>query len=72
MSFRGADQACRNAEEEVPDWDWGRVQEASRAEWEETLERVSVDPAVEDPTVVTLLYSSVRLGRIVIYRSQRC
>lgn len=59
VSFHDADRACANAEEEIPDWDWVRVQGASVGAWEDVLARVAVDLAVEDPTVVELLYSSV-------------
>lgn len=57
-----AEQACANAQEEVPgdaNWDWDGVQSASRDKWEEVLQRVEVDVAKEDSTVVILLYSSV-------------
>jgi putative alpha-1,2-mannosidase len=61
VSFISADQACRNAEAEIPAWDFEGVRAASRTEWEDVLQRVSVDTAKEDPTVVELLYSSVGL-----------
>lgn len=54
-----ADQACSNAEEEVPDWDWDTVQDASRGKWEDVLSRVEIDTEKENATVVELLYSSV-------------
>jgi putative alpha-1,2-mannosidase len=59
VSFHNADQACANAEAEVPDWDWDKIQGASAGAWEDVLSRVTVDTAVEDATVVELLYSSV-------------
>ena len=59
VSFLSSTQACANAQEEVPDWDWDAVQSASIAKWEDVLQRVSVDTTSEDPTVVELLYSSV-------------
>lgn len=60
VSFISVDQACSNAEEEVPDWDWDAVQNASLQKWEDDLERVQVDTTKENDTVVELLYSSVR------------
>lgn len=60
VSFISVDQACSNAEEEVPDWDWDTVQNASVQKWEDVLERVQVDTTKENDTVVELLYSSVR------------
>ncbi|KAJ7319031.1 glycosyl hydrolase family 92-domain-containing protein [Mycena albidolilacea] len=65
VSFHNADQACANAEAEVPDWDWGRVQGASAGAWEEVLARVGVDTAAEDATVVELLYSSLYRASLV-------
>ena len=59
VSFLSKTQACANAQEEIPDWDWDVVQSASIAKWEDVLQRVSVDATSEDPTVVELLYSSV-------------
>ena len=60
MSFISVDQACANAEEEVPDWDWDAVQAASEQKWEDVLERIQIDTSKENATVVELLYSSVR------------
>ncbi|TFK37101.1 glycosyl hydrolase family 92-domain-containing protein [Crucibulum laeve] len=59
VSFISADQACANAEEEVPDWDWEGVRESSREQWEDVLSRVMVNTDTEDPTIVQLLYSSL-------------
>lgn len=59
VSFHGSEQACANAEAEVPDWDFDAVQSASVGAWEDVLSRVAVDTTVEDPGVVELLYSSV-------------
>jgi putative alpha-1,2-mannosidase len=60
VSFRSADAACQNAEEEIPDWDWAKVEQASQAKWEDVLGRVGL-PAIntENKDIVTLLYSSV-------------
>ncbi|KAL5521115.1 hypothetical protein ACEPAG_9037 [Sanghuangporus baumii] len=63
VSFINTDQACANAEEEIPSWDWDTVQNASVSKWEDVLSRIEVDPSVENSTVVELLYSS-------LYRSQ--
>ena len=59
ISFLSSTQACANAQEVIPDWNWDVVQSASVAKWEDVLQRVSVDATSEDPTVVELLYSSV-------------
>ncbi|CAL1694909.1 unnamed protein product [Somion occarium] len=65
VSFISSEQACANAQEEVPDWDWDLVQSASRAKWEDVLERVSIDVEKENPTVVELLYSSLYRASLV-------
>ncbi|KAF7369100.1 Glycoside hydrolase family 92 protein [Mycena venus] len=65
VSFHNPDQACANAEEEVPDWDWDKVQSASAGAWEDVLSRVTVDTTTEDATVVELLYSSLYRASLV-------
>ncbi|KAJ7182732.1 glycosyl hydrolase family 92-domain-containing protein [Mycena crocata] len=65
VSFHNPEQACANAEEEVPDWDWEKVQGASAGAWEDVLSRVAVDTAAEDATVVELLYSSLYRASLV-------
>ncbi|PPQ72207.1 hypothetical protein CVT24_002364 [Panaeolus cyanescens] len=65
VSFKGLDQACSNAEQEVPDYNWQRVQEASRAKWEDILQRVETDVGTEDANVVQLLYSSLYRASLV-------
>ncbi|KAG6841161.1 hypothetical protein C0991_001289 [Blastosporella zonata] len=58
VSFKSTQQACMNAEEEIPDWDWDKVEGASRDAWEDVLSRVVADPSKEDATVLELFYSS--------------
>ncbi|EJD44905.1 hypothetical protein AURDEDRAFT_88026 [Auricularia subglabra TFB-10046 SS5] len=65
VSMISADQACANAEAEVPDWDWDGVRKASEAAWEDVLERVVVDTEKEDASVVKLLYSSLYRASLV-------
>ncbi|KIY52134.1 hypothetical protein FISHEDRAFT_35806 [Fistulina hepatica ATCC 64428] len=59
ISMQNVDKACKNAEEEIPDWDWDSVQTASEDKWINAISRVVVDPSVENDTVVELLYSSL-------------
>lgn len=66
VSFLSADQACNNAEEEVPDWNWDSIQAASKAQWEDVLQRVIIDTKKENSTVVELLYSSVGLRCLLL------
>ncbi|KAJ7472327.1 glycosyl hydrolase family 92-domain-containing protein [Mycena galericulata] len=65
VSFHSSDQACANAEAELPSWDFEEVQSASAGAWEDILSRVTVDTAVEDPTVLELLYSSMYRAALV-------
>ncbi|THH03301.1 hypothetical protein EW145_g6364 [Phellinidium pouzarii] len=51
VSFISTSQACANAEEEIPDWDWDAVQNASASKWEDVLSRIEIDTSVEDATI---------------------
>ena len=59
ISFISTEQACANAEEEIPTFDFDGVQEAARAEWNELLGRIQVDPTGVDNDTVSLFYSSL-------------
>lgn len=59
VSFISAAQACKNAEEEIPDYDFGRVHKEARESWNELLGRVQVDPTGVEEDTVELFYSSV-------------
>ncbi|KAI8996644.1 glycoside hydrolase family 92 protein [Trametes punicea] len=59
VSFISSEQACANAEEDIPDFDFEGVRSASRAQWSELLGRVQVDPSDVDPEIVELFYSSM-------------
>ncbi|KAI0672078.1 glycoside hydrolase family 92 protein [Trametes maxima] len=58
VSFISPEQACSNAEQEIPDFDFEGVRSASRAQWNELLGRIQVDTSDVDPEVVDLFYSS--------------
>ena len=59
VSLVSADQACANAEQEIPDFDFDKTRAASRAQWSELLGRVQVDTRGVDPETVDLFYSSL-------------
>ena len=59
VSFISSAQACANAEEEIPDFDFDNVHAANRAQWNELLGRVQVDTTGIDLETVQLFYSSV-------------
>ena len=60
VSFISTDQACANAESEIPDFNFDGVRAANEAQWEELLGRFSVDTKGVSEETVELLYSSVR------------
>ena len=57
VSFTSADNACRNMETEIPDFDFDATVAASKALWEEKLERIQLAPATPD-YVKRLFYTS--------------
>ncbi|KAI0752421.1 glycoside hydrolase family 92 protein [Daedaleopsis nitida] len=59
VSFISSEQACANAEKEIPDFAFDKVRAESRAQWSELLGRIQVDTRGVDPEIVDLLYSSV-------------
>ncbi|KAH9835013.1 glycoside hydrolase family 92 protein [Rhodofomes roseus] len=59
VSFVSVDQACANAEEEIRTYDFDVIQAAARAEWNELLGRIQVDPTGVDNDTVSLFYSSL-------------
>lgn len=59
VSFISSEQACLNAEEEIPEFDFERVRAASRSQWNDILGRVQVNTSDVNPEVTSLLYSSV-------------
>ena len=60
VSFISTDQACANAESEIPDFDFDSVRSANEAQWEELLGRVNVDTKGVSQETVELFSSSVR------------
>ena len=59
VSFISSAQACVNADEEIPDFDFDNVHAANRAQWNELLGRIQVDTTGIDLETVQLFYSSV-------------
>lgn len=70
VSFISSDQACANAESEIPDFDFDAVSAASRAEWNKLLGTVKVELAnshelqAEQEDMRVLLYSSLYRSHI--------
>ncbi|KAK0440865.1 glycosyl hydrolase family 92-domain-containing protein [Desarmillaria tabescens] len=59
ISLLSVEQACANAEGEIPDWDFERVVQDSEAQWRDILGRVQVDTERVGENTTTLLYSSL-------------
>ena len=59
VSFISPEQACSNAESEIPDFDFAGTQARARAQWNELLSRVQVGTEGVDKEIVELFYSSV-------------
>lgn len=62
VSLISVAQACSNAESEIPDFDFNKVRERARSEWNELLGRfeVPVDDIERERDMAALFYSSVR------------
>ena len=59
VSYISVDQACANAESEIPSFDFDGVYQASRAQWNELLGRIQVNTVGVPRDTVELFYSSV-------------
>lgn len=61
VSLVSSKQACANAEEEIPDFNFDEVHRNARAQWNGLLSRVQVDTTGVPKETVELFYSSVRI-----------
>lgn len=67
VSFISADQACQNAEREVPEaataagevWDFSSVKKAAENAWREKLSVLTIDAGGADKSLVTNFYSAI-------------
>jgi putative alpha-1,2-mannosidase len=59
MSFISTDQACSNAEAEIPTFDFEGVSQSSVSQFEEILNRIRVDSTNVTDEVLSLFYTSV-------------
>ncbi|KAH9474533.1 putative secreted glycosidase [Psilocybe cubensis] len=59
VSFISSAQACANAQEEIPDFDFDKVHAENRAQWNDLLSRVQVDTTGVDLETTQLFYSSL-------------
>ncbi|OAX39419.1 glycoside hydrolase family 92 protein [Rhizopogon vinicolor AM-OR11-026] len=65
VSFISSDQACANAESEIPDFDFDGTVATARAAWNELLSRVQVDTQGVNKETTELFYSSLYRTHIV-------
>lgn len=59
MSFISTEQACSNAEEEIPAFNFEDVSQSSISQFETLLNRIRVDPTHVTNDTLVLFYSSV-------------
>ena len=59
MSFISTDQACSNAEAEIPDFNFDVISQSSVSQFEGILNRIRVDSTNVTDDVLSLFYSSV-------------
>ncbi|EKM57353.1 glycoside hydrolase family 92 protein [Phanerochaete carnosa HHB-10118-sp] len=59
VSFISADQACANAESEIPDFNFDGARQAAFDQWDELLGRIQVDTTGVDANTTQLFYSSL-------------
>lgn len=62
VSFISSAQACQNAQEEIPDFNFDSVHAANRAQWNDLLGRIQVDTTNVNLETTQLFYSSVSLS----------
>jgi len=61
VSLISSEQACANAEEEIPGFNFDEIHRNARTQWNDLLSRVQVDTAGVPKETVELFYSSVRI-----------
>lgn len=59
VSFISVDKACENAEQEVADWDFERVEKDARKAWREKLDVVRVDATGTSEELQTTFWSGL-------------
>ncbi|KAK4189368.1 family 92 putative glycoside hydrolase [Podospora australis] len=59
VSFISVDKACANAENEIPDWNFERVESQARKAWSEKLSAIEVDPYGVSGDMLTTFWSGL-------------
>ncbi|CAG8499522.1 13591_t:CDS:2 [Racocetra fulgida] len=65
ISFISADQACNNAESEIPDWDFDVVKQNAVDAWDNELGKIRVES--DDENLKKIFYSDIARSLIDIY-----
>lgn len=58
-SFISSDQACHNAETEIPDWDFASVRSNAESAWRQKLSPVTVEAGGASDDLLTTFYSGI-------------
>ncbi|OAQ62458.1 alpha-1,2-mannosidase subfamily [Pochonia chlamydosporia 170] len=59
MSFISEDQACNNAENEIPTFDFNKTQSLAEDAWRKKMEVVNIDPIGVDKSLQTIFWSGI-------------
>ena len=59
VSFLSTEQACQNAEQEIPDWDFSRVRKAAENAWKEKLSVVSISTGGANKSIQRTFFSGI-------------
>lgn len=59
LSFISSDQACSNAEAEIPDYDFEAIQTAAETAWRDKISRIIVSTTGVDSSTLTNFYSGI-------------
>ncbi|KAL9052963.1 MAG: hypothetical protein Q9162_005081 [Coniocarpon cinnabarinum] len=59
VSLVSTDQACQNAENEIPDWNFDGIRSAAEDAWRQKLDVISVDPTGVDDDLLRSFWSGI-------------
>ncbi|KAI1372133.1 glycoside hydrolase family 92 protein [Hypoxylon crocopeplum] len=59
LSFISSEQACSNAEAEIPDYNFDEIEQAASNAWKDKLSPIAVSPGGADEGFITSFYSGI-------------
>ena len=59
VSFQSTEQACKNAESEIPDWNFNRIRKAAEDAWKEKLSVVSIESGGVNTSIQRTFFSGI-------------